>query len=526
MADQSHSPLCDALRGIVGAEHLREDLGERTFFSTDIAGTGEIATAVVAPADSAQLAAVVKVCAEQGFAVVPRGGGFSYTSGYTPAEAHSVMIDMRRMYRILEINPTDMYVRVEAGCTWRALYEALKAQGLRTPYFGPMSGFNATVGGALSQGSFFLGSTQHGTTADSVLSLEIVLADGAIVHTGSDSDHGTPPFFRNYGPDLTGLFLGDTGALGFKTVATLKLIQFPSHQAYGSFAIDSGEATVAVLSEIGRAGLAAEAYAWDPYFVEIMSEASTGTRQDLAMLWGVVRNAAGVIDGIGAATRIALQGKRVFRKNTHIVQVTIDDVSAAGAAERLRQVRHIARRHGAAELAPTVPRALRGTPFVDFNVPERRTPLRNLPTNSIYAHSRAPGALAALRKLLAGHAETLDRHGMKIGMVLFAVGRNAMCIEPLVYWDDPRHFQHNRLTETSDLEGLSRHALPPEATAFAFTLREHMKTVMHANGAVHVQIGKSYPYLATREPRLATLLRAIKHDLDPARRINPASLGL
>ena len=128
-------------------------------------------------------------------------------------DENSVTIDLRGIDQVFEINETDMYVRVGVGCTWHNLYTALKARGLRTPYFGPMSGYSATVGGALSQGSFFLGSTEYGTVMDSVLSLEMVLADGSIVHTGSDSAAGVAPFYRNYGPDLTGLFLADTGAL-------------------------------------------------------------------------------------------------------------------------------------------------------------------------------------------------------------------------------------------------------------------------------------------------------------------------
>ena len=91
-----------------------------------------------------------------------------------------------------------------------------------------MSGFSPTVGGALSQGSVFLGSTRHGTSAESTLSLDVVLADGSLLQTGSASGVKRPsPFFRTYGPDLTGLFLGDAGALGIKARATLQLIPFP-----------------------------------------------------------------------------------------------------------------------------------------------------------------------------------------------------------------------------------------------------------------------------------------------------------
>ena len=58
------------------------------------------------------------------------------------------MVDTSSLNEILEINQQDMYVRVEAGCTWKALYEVLRPLGLRTPFWGPLSGIHATVGGS------------------------------------------------------------------------------------------------------------------------------------------------------------------------------------------------------------------------------------------------------------------------------------------------------------------------------------------------------------------------------------------
>lgn len=522
----SNTDIQARLAEIVGAESVIDDIESRIFFSTDLERSGLLTTAVVRVKSTDELSRVLAVCDALDYVAIPRGGGFSYTGGYTPVTLNSITIDLRGIAEIFEINEEDMYVRVGCGCTWHHLYEALKAKGMRTPYYGPMSGYNATVGGALSQGSFFLGSTEYGTVAESVLSLEMVLANGDVIHTGSDSAEGVGPFYRNYGPDMTGLFLADTGALGFKAVATLKLIAWPPHQAYGSFAFETGPRAMAALSDIGRAGLAAEAYAWDPYFVEVMSQATTGTGQDLQFLWAAIRNGAGLVDGLSAGLRIALAGKKVFKAGTHIIQVMIDEHSAAGAAERLKRVRFLALKYGATELAPSVPRATRGAPFTDFNVPERRSTLRNLPTNSLYPHSRAPAALAAIRALFAEHQAELDRLSIAIGTVFFAVGKSAMCIEPLFYWNDPEHYLHNRIEQRSDLSGLAVHTSRPEATEFAFALRDKLKAVMQANGAVHVQIGKAYDYLGTREPRLAKLLKDIKASVDPTGRVNPGSLGL
>ena len=95
-----------------------------------------------------------------------------------------LLVDTSRLDRVVEINVEDAYVVVDAGVTWKALHEALAAKGVRTPYFGPMSGSHATVGGALSQGSIFHGTARYGAWADAVLGLQVVTANGDILAPG------------------------------------------------------------------------------------------------------------------------------------------------------------------------------------------------------------------------------------------------------------------------------------------------------------------------------------------------------
>ncbi|MFQ3595215.1 MAG: FAD-binding oxidoreductase, partial [Sphingomonadaceae bacterium] len=201
------------LQQVLGPEHVLLDEKERTFFSTDLSfRPREIARAVIRPGSTDELAQAVGIATRAGLAIVPRGGGMSYTSGYTPDRQASVLVDMRRMNRVLEINTDDMYVTVECGCTWKQLWEALAPHGVRTPYWGPLSGAYATVGGAISQNSLFHGSGVHGTVAESVLGLQVVLADGTVLVTGSGAHRNSNPFWRFFGPDMTGIFTADTGA--------------------------------------------------------------------------------------------------------------------------------------------------------------------------------------------------------------------------------------------------------------------------------------------------------------------------
>lgn len=527
LAPSASASLLDELIALLGAEHVLTEDGKRVFFSTDMASRGETVTCVIAPASTLEVSKAVALCTAHGQAVVPRGGGFSYTGGYRPTQAGTVMVDLRRLNRIVDINTEDMVVTVEVGVTWRALYEALKDKGLRTPYFGPMSGYWATVGGALSQGSFFLGSTQHGTVAESVLSLEVVLADGSVLNTGTNAGTIAPhPFYRWYGPDLSGLFLSDTGAMGFKTRASLRLIPWPKAQAYASFALESLSESVALVSAIGRAGVAAECYAWDPMFVKSVGQ-NSNLLQDIKYLKGVVGTGSSLFKGLKAAASMALAGKSIFEGNTYLVHVTMDDLSEAGAQGRLAIVREIAASLQASEVDAAAPRAARGTPFSDFKVsPLTASGVRNLPTNALMPHSRAQAVAAEVEAFFAERQALMAEHGIWHGVIAFAVGLNVLCIEPLVYWKDPQHALHDRKSERSQLDELARYdGLLPAAQAAA-GIRKELTALFTRLGCAHVQIGKSYRWQETREPETLRVIQAIKQVLDPQGLVNPGSLGL
>ena len=106
------------------------------------------------------------------------------------------------MNRLIELNREDMYVRVEAGMSWKALHEALEGTGLTTPYWGTLSGLHATVGGGMSQNSIFWGSGRHGSAANSVIGLEVVLASGEVTRVGRRTVKGVS------GYDLCSLLVG------------------------------------------------------------------------------------------------------------------------------------------------------------------------------------------------------------------------------------------------------------------------------------------------------------------------------
>ena len=516
-----HDALCEAIPDL---QCLAVE-ADREFYSSDIYSSGVTAALVVAPNTVESLQAIARISAHHGYAIIGRGGGLSYTSGYLPISARSVIVDLSRLTRIIEINREDMYVTVEAGCTWRTLYEALKAQGLRTPYFGPMSGYSATVGGALSQGSVFLGSTAHGTSAESVLSLDVVLAGGSLLSTGSAAAITRPtPFFRTYGPDLTGLFLNDAGALGVKARATLALIPYPPHARFASFQYASAADLLRSLAAVARTGLAAECFGNDPY-VQSRRIHEQNLGKDLAYFKAVAGSGSSLLEGVGAAARMAWKGRRSLGGESFVMNVTLDAPTAVAADAHFAILKQIGCERGT-EIESTVPRAIRSLPFTYPNDILGDRGERWVPTHALAPHSRAEEVVEAVERFLASREDILREHRIEWGYLVFAVSSRTTLIEPLFYWPDARTTYHERMIEPKYLERLPRLVANPAATAAVRRLRAEMTNLFAELGCAHLQIGKTYPFLRSRQPAAAELLRALKHAVDPSHLINPGALGL
>lgn len=517
--------LYAALRAVLPSDAINIAKADREFYSSDVYSSGVDTALIVSPYTVESLSAAVAVSTAHGYAIIPRGGGLSYTGGYLPVQSRSVTVDMSRLTNIIEINVEDMYVTVETGCTWRALYDALKARGLRTPYFGPMSGYRSTIGGALSQGSVFLGSTAYGTSAESVLSLDVVMADGTLLATGSASSSSRPtPFFRTYGPDLTGLFLNDAGSLGIKARATLALIEFPAHTRCASYSYDSAADLLHGLAAISRSGLAAECFGTDPY-VQSRRIHEQNMGKDLAYLKAVATGGTSLLKGVGAAARMAWKGRRALGGERFVLNVTLDAATETAADSEMAIVRGLAGEHGT-EIEASVPLAIRSLPFTYPNDILGDRGERWVPTHALAPHSRALEVVQAIEELFAARENILRDHRIEWGYLAFAVSARATLIEPLLYWPDQRTAYHERMIEPKYLEKLPRHASDPQATAAVGLLRNELIDVFTRMGCAHLQIGKAYPFLASRQPAAAALLTGLKSVLDPRHLMNPGALGL
>lgn len=509
----------------IGAGQVVTDPDERRFYSQDVFAQGAVCAAVVRPQTVAHIAAVAGVAVATSHDLIARGGGMSYSGGYLPQRPASIIVDLTHLDQIIEINQTDMWVTVEAGCTWDSLNRALEPLGLRTPYWGPLSGLRSTVGGALSQNSVFFGSGVHGTAADTVIGLTIVLADGSIVTTGSGGGNGASAFFRHYGPDLTGLFTGDAGAFGIKVSATLRLIRRAPAQRYASFAFETREALVRAMHGVAREGLATECFAFDPFLQSVrMRRASL--MSDVKTLAAVVTRQGSIGRGLLEGIRMAAAGRRFAQEVIWPMHAAVEDRTPAGAEDRLKSVRRIAVAAGGCETANTVPKAVHAAPFGPMNGMIGVDGERWVPVHGVLPNSRVTAFFASLDQFYDRHATEMSRHRVTSGYLITAVGPGATLVEPVFYWPDARMEIHDRSVDVAFMSRLPTHPEDAAARDFVTALRSEVIALFAETGAVHFQVGKTYPLRATRGPAGKGLLDALKAVLDPRGVINPGALGL
>ena len=515
-----------SLEQILGSDNVSSDEKARELYSQDIWTKGKTADFVISPQNTAQLSEAVKIAARGNLRLNPRGAGMSYTKSYIPSKDKTGILDFSRMDEILEINAEDMYVTVQAGCTWKTLYDALKPLGLRTPFWGPLSGLSSTIGGGLSQNNAFFGAGIYGTTSESITSMTVVLADGTIVKTGTAGTKGAKPFYRFYGPDLTGLFMGDSGALAYKAEATFRLMPLPAAEACASFEYESRQSWTEAQVEMGRLGLACELFGFDPNLqAGRMKRASLAA--DVKSLTNVItKQKGGVLKGLKEGAKVALAGRNFMDDVAYSVHFIVEGHSGAEVSAKIKTLKTIALRHGGKEIENSIPKVIRANPFTPLNNILGPQGERWAPLHGIVAMSDGVECLAEIEALIENMNDELERFNISTGYLLCTMSTNGFLIEPVFTWPEEIWPIHEQTMEPNVLKRLRRFEKNPEATKFVTQARQGILDIFSKYGAAHFQIGRLYPYREHREDSAWEMLEHIKSLLDPDRVINAGSLGL
>lgn len=510
------------LRQICGHDALAVDSASREAARHDVHQSGGAPAAVLSPPDAASLARAVAAIAAQGVAVVPRGGGLSYTGGYVLPEEGAVLIDLSRMNRVLDIDAESMTVTVEAGATWKTIDKALAQHGLRLPFFGTFSGAGATVGGGLSHGALFFGSARYGSAADIVLSMDVVLADGRVMRTGQGALKAVRhPVFRGLGPDLTGLFLNDGGAFGIKIRATLRVIPRPEHVGHASFAFAAIDDAVRALCAIQREGLVEDAYIMDPGATDHLDIDPAAA---IRLARSVARNAGGPLRVLKALFAMGRGGLGPIPKGHFSLHLVTAGRTRGVVSHDQSRCRSIAVGHGGQQVAPTIPMVARADPFPGLNGVLGPGGGRWAALNAKVALAEAGGLVAAFEAMIAGMADEMAAAGVRVTRLASALATPSFSFEAVFHWADAWLPLHRSAPDARHLAALREPAPNPVAHALVDRLREMTVALFRDHGAASSQIGRTYPFLSVLRDEPAELLKAVKATLDPGNLMNPGVL--
>lgn len=514
-----------SLKQTLGSDNVTVDKATRELFSQDIWAKGETADFIISPKNTEQLSEAVKIAARGQVRLNPRGGGMSYTKGYTPTKSNTGIIDFSHMDEIVEINTDDMYVTVQAGCTWKTLYEALKPLDVRTPFWGPLSGLSSTIGGGLSNNNAFFGSGTYGPSTDSVTSLTVVLADGTIVKTGSAASPHGKPFWRQYGPDLTGLFLSDAGSLGYKSEATLRLIPTPPAEDWLSVEFDSLERWTGAMAEMGRLGLACELYGFDPSLTKVRMKRASLV-EDVSALKNVIKGQGGLLKGLKEGAKVALAGRGYMDNVAYSLHAVVEGHSDVEVKAKTKTLEEVAIKHGGKTIENSIPKIVRANPFGPLNTILGPEGERWAPIHGIVPMGDAVKCARDIDDMFSLMAPEFEANGIYTGALFTTLSTNGFLIEPVFYWPEEIFSIHEETIDASILKRMKRHDRNPEATAVVEKSRQNILDIFTKYGAVHFQIGRTYPYAKNMSQETMAVLEMIKSGLDPDKLINSGALGL
>ncbi|BDV29939.1 FAD-binding oxidoreductase [Microbacterium terricola] len=373
--------------------------------------------AVVHAASVADVQAVLRIAHESATPVVTRGAGTGLAGGANTGSGE-IALSVRRMDRILEVRPDDLLAVVEPGIINADLNAALAAQGLWWAP-DPASRAISTVGGNIATGAGGLLCAKYGVVRDAVLALDVVLADGRLLHLGHRTVKGVS------GYDLTSLLIGSEGTLGVVVGATLKLRRLVPGQ------ICTIAATFADVRAAAVASSAVTAAGLQPSIMELMDAASlaavhallaldpptAGAAQltvqtdgaaataDADAIADVLRAAGGAV----AVTHDRAEGERLLtiRRSMHPAMETlgttlIEDVAVPRSAlpEMFDEIARIERAYGL--VIPTVAHAGDG----------------NLHPNFVFEPSAGAGADGAVPDEIWDAAGELFRAALRLGGTL------------------------------------------------------------------------------------------------------------
>lgn len=279
--------VIENLQKIVGRDSVITDKESLLCYSYDATRIEVLPELLLRPKNAEEVASILKIANKEKIPVVPRGSGSGFAGASVPVTG-GIVLSLQNMDRIIEINKDDSYAIVEPGVITKDLQKAAESEGLFYPP-DPSSVNFCTIGGNISTGAGGARGIKYGTTKDYVMGLELVMATGEIISTGTKTTRSTA------GYDLTKLIVGSEGTLGVITKAIVRLASLPEKIVTASAVFPDLHGAVSAIDRILKSSVR-------PLVLEFMDRESIRVVKELLPV--------GVRDNSGAMIIIELDGKQ------------------------------------------------------------------------------------------------------------------------------------------------------------------------------------------------------------------------
>ncbi len=238
--------IYEKLKQIVG-ERVSRDPSDMCCYSADASQIRGMPDFVLFPMSCSEVSEIMKIANEYKIFVTPRGAGTGLAGGAVPVEG-GIVLDMSKMNEIHKIDIENLLVEAGPGVIQSDLNNELKPYGFFFPP-DPGSSKTCTIGGQIANNASGMRCVKYGTVKNYVLNLEVVMADGTVINTGSECQKSSS------GYDLSRLFVGSEGTLGIITRITLKIMPIPEHRMLVMASYPSMEIAGKSVSTVFAAGV-------------------------------------------------------------------------------------------------------------------------------------------------------------------------------------------------------------------------------------------------------------------------------
>jgi hypothetical protein len=217
-------------------------------------------------------------------------------------------------------------------------------------------------------------------------------------------------------------------------------------------------------------------------------------------------------------------GRRFLDEVPYSLHLGTEAATTAAARLQMNGLREICSANGH-EIENTIPRVLRGMPFVPMTSAIGPAGERWAPLHAVVPLSDAEPVWRGVQAVLDRHATAMSDRGVLVGVLTATISTTAFVIEPVCYWPGPRPSYYDRYLDAATLAKFATFPADAAVDALVGRLRSGILDVFARANAAHLQIGRTYPFLETREPATRGLLQAIKSAVDPRGLMNPGALG-